>query len=113
MNIICEVKNCKNSSKVVDLFVSPRNQKLLKQWQKAISTTESEFFVCERHFTKTKIIIEKNIEETAIPELHLTDDVFKLENDCCGLCLNVSNNLTEISKEASEMFKEISQFEVN
>lgn len=113
MDFRCEVKNCCKSSILGDLFMSPQEPNLLKQWQKTIGTNKSDFFVCERHFNKEEIIFEKNLKDTAVPKLHLTGESFKLENNCCGLCLNDLDEPHEISRESRDYFIEISGCEVS
>lgn len=107
----CEVKNCANTSILKDLF-SPGQ--LLKEWQRAVGTDKEEFFVCEKHFMKKDVIVEKNLIDEAIPRLHLngSNESMKLENYCCGVCLeDVTENIA-ISLDCIKMFKEISGFEV-
>jgi hypothetical protein len=110
----CKVSCCRSSSRSHDLFVSPHNRNVLEQWQTAIGTKEEEFYVCDRHFQKKDLVIEKTLKDPpAVPILHLTDENIKLENDCCGFCLEETGNLIKIQKEPKDAFMDITGYEVN
>jgi hypothetical protein len=69
--------------------------------------------VCERHFSKNSLIVEKNLRESAVPTLHLKEENFKLENDCCGFCLEDLNERHEIQHESKDIFMEITGYAVS
>lgn len=108
----CEVKNCSSSSDSKDLFTSPQDEKLLKLWQNAVGTESVEFYVCQRHFAKRDLLIETNILYGAIPALNLPNQNIKLENNCCGVCLEDLDVGQLVSPEYRDLFKEISDYEV-
>lgn len=71
----CAVKSCKFQSQ--DLFVPPEDERL-KKWQAAVGTSEQDFFVCKAHFTKKDLVVD--LDDEAIPMLHLSDEIFQLKN---------------------------------
>ena len=106
----CCVKSCKVNPALHDLYLVPEEPNVLKRWQEALLTTETDFYVCDHHFEKK--YFEKNLTDDAVPALFLSDEIIKLENDCCGLCLKVTDDKFKISSDLGELFKEISGYEV-
>lgn len=104
----CVVKSCKHQAK--DLFASPEDKLMLKKWQAAVGTTDEEFLVCEAHFTKKDMVIKKNLKHEAVPVLNLSDEIFQLENKCCGVCLEDIEDKLILSQENRNLFMEISDF---
>lgn len=113
MNFKCAVKNCSNSFKKCDLFASPHDERLNKQWQKAVDTNEFNFYVCENHFYKKDIFHEKTLKEAAVPRLRLKEENFQLENNCCGFCLEDLDDPFEIQNEYKNHFMEITGYGVS
>lgn len=107
----CVVESCVKSCEI-DLFVSPQDPVLLKKWQKSVHTRKRDFFVCAEHFSKKDIVIDKNLEENAVPLLHLSDDAIKLENECCGACLEDLDEMLDMTLEMKNTFLEITTYEV-
>lgn len=113
----CIVKSCRVNLVLHDLYMAPEDPVMLKNWQEVLITTDSAFYVCSKHFSQKDF--EKNLAEDAIPALYLSDEVIKLENDCCGLCLKETEDKFKISSDLGELgdlgeiFREISGYEVN
>lgn len=98
----CAVKSCKSKSN--ELFVSPEDPVKLRKWREAVGTHEAEFYVCEIHFTKGDLIVEKNLEDDAVPKLYL-NVINYWKPDCCGICLEKLRT-TEIVYAMTPLFNE-------
>lgn len=109
----CEVKNCTKKRNNYELFTSPRNEMVARKWRKAVGTNKHTFFVCEYHFNKNDVVVKKNLKTLAVPELNLDDDGIKIENNCCGLCLEDYEEYHEIQTEYKEIFSEITGYGVS
>lgn len=67
--------------------------------------------MCESHFVKKDVIIEKNLEDHAVPILNLSDKAIKLKSRCCGVCLEEVIQDQILSRKHRETFREISEFQ--
>lgn len=106
----CIVRSC--GANDVDLFISPQDLPMLKKWQAAVLTQSEEFFVCEKHFAPKDLVLDKTLEDEAVPILHLTKERYELEDDCCGICLDELDERLELDRELQTIFMEITKFEV-
>lgn len=105
---ICVVKSCR--SQTSELFCAPDNKDKLKKWKMTIGTSENEFLICERHFAKENVIIEKSLTSNAFPSLLLKPSDYRKEFSC-GSCLKKFENNEERSisgKEVVDIFKKFS-----
>lgn len=81
---ICVVKSCR--SQTSELFCAPDQKDKLKKWKMTIGTNENEFLICEKHFAKENVIIEKSLTTNAFPSLLLKPSDYRKEFSC-GSCL--------------------------
>lgn len=98
---ICRVINCQNTT---NLYQSPNIKHLLRQWQIALNTSETLFYVCEQHFPKKDFIVKKVIKTSAIPCLNLAQEKIKVEDNRCGFCLVDPDVAFVIQKELKDIF---------
>lgn len=56
--------------------------------------------------------MDKNIEDNAVPKLHLSEENFKLTNDHCGVCLKqTADAICHINEMLSNIFQDITGYQ--
>jgi hypothetical protein len=105
----CAFKNCQTTCE--DFFYSPSDPTLLKKWQKVVDTRQTDFCVCINHFRKHDIVLEKSLEENAIPVAGMIKSDVKLSRNCCGSCMKEMKDQTAVAtKELAKNFHEITEY---
>ncbi|KAG5680881.1 hypothetical protein PVAND_010360 [Polypedilum vanderplanki] len=105
----CIFRGCKRQSE--DYFYSPSDPLLLQKWQKAANTKQKNFCVCIDHFRKCDIIVERNLEEFAIPIQNAMKQDIRVDRYCCGSCLkDLGNQVTSPTKEIMKNFYDITEY---
>lgn len=108
---ICVVKSCR--SQTSELFCAPDQKDKLKKWKMTIGTCDSDsFLICERHFTKEHVIIEKSLTANAFPTLLLKPSDYRKEFSC-GSCLKQFENSEERAITGSNVVECLKKFSID